>query len=150
MAATMASTFALSRPSEKLGTLWTSVDMRFKSIAAEVGDSQERFLRVRLRCLCDLERALVRRRVYALHGERSQLTMPRGWATRRPDARRAGAGPHGVHRVCRRGKRRVLEAEAETQGNELGGHRGLDALVTRLDEPGLSARHHEVHTRTRL
>src|ERR1700730_11373217 len=43
-----------------------------------------------------------------------------------------------------------LEADAEADRDELGRLLGLDALVARLDEPGLTGRQREVHTQARI
>src|ERR1700694_1444626 len=53
-----------------------------------------------------------------------------------------------MHRVCVGTE--GLEAEAEADGNVLGRLLGLDALVARLDEPGLTGRQREVHTDARI
>src|SRR6266404_7166436 len=47
-------------------------------------------------------------------------------------------------------RRAFLEAEAEADGNVLGRLLGLDALVARLDEPGLAGGQREVHTQARV
>src|SRR5258706_4075393 len=46
--------------------------------------------------------------------------------------------------------RRASEAQAEPDGDEFGRLPGLDALVARLDEPGLTGRQREVHTDARI